>query len=113
VPPDGAVSTRIQLHRPKKTGNRHVLLRVTTKVSKNFPRFAFAASASTRRIRLGRPAGENTATCERRLYCFGPPRGAADMPLKAPLCKAPPPVVGYNWTGFYVGGKAGYGWGSD
>jgi outer membrane immunogenic protein len=38
--------------------------------------------------------------------------GAADMP-KAPLYKAPPLVVGYNWTGFYVGGHVGYGWGSD
>lgn len=33
---------------------------------------------------------------------------AADMPLKAP----PPPVVAvYNWTGFYVGGNVGGGWG--
>lgn len=32
---------------------------------------------------------------------------AADMPLKAP----PPPVPVYDWTGFYVGGNFGYGWG--
>jgi outer membrane immunogenic protein len=32
---------------------------------------------------------------------------ASDMPLKAP--PAPAPV--YNWTGFYVGGNVGYGWG--
>jgi outer membrane immunogenic protein len=31
---------------------------------------------------------------------------AADMPLKAP----PPPAPTYSWTGFYVGGNAGYGW---
>jgi outer membrane immunogenic protein len=30
---------------------------------------------------------------------------AADLPLKAP-----PPVT-YSWTGFYIGGNAGYGWG--
>jgi outer membrane immunogenic protein len=34
---------------------------------------------------------------------------AADMPVKAPVYKALP-VVAYNWTGFYVGGHAGYGW---
>jgi outer membrane immunogenic protein len=33
---------------------------------------------------------------------------AADMPLKAPPL-APSPV--YSWTGFYIGGNAGYGWG--
>jgi outer membrane immunogenic protein len=31
---------------------------------------------------------------------------AADMPVKAPAYKAPPVVV-YNWTGFYVGGNIG------
>jgi len=31
---------------------------------------------------------------------------AADMPVKAP----PPPAV-YNWTGFYIGGNVGGGWG--
>jgi len=31
---------------------------------------------------------------------------AADMAVKAP----PPPVPAYTWTGFYVGGNAGYGW---
>jgi outer membrane immunogenic protein len=40
-------------------------------------------------------------------FC-GAPALAADMPVKAP----PPPVAtpAYNWTGFYVGGNAGYGW---
>jgi outer membrane immunogenic protein len=32
---------------------------------------------------------------------------AADMPLKAP----PPPAPIVSWTGFYVGGNVGYGWG--
>lgn len=34
---------------------------------------------------------------------------AADMPLKARPAAAP----GYNWTGWYVGGNLGYGWGRD
>jgi outer membrane immunogenic protein len=34
---------------------------------------------------------------------------AADI---APTYKAPPPApVAYNWTGFYIGGQVGYGWG--
>jgi outer membrane immunogenic protein len=36
---------------------------------------------------------------------------AADMPVKAPAYKAPATVVTYNWTGFYLGADAGYGWG--
>jgi outer membrane immunogenic protein len=32
---------------------------------------------------------------------------AADMPVKA----APAPM--FNWTGFYIGGQGGYGWGSS
>lgn len=39
---------------------------------------------------------------------------AADMPTKAPMpAIAPmaPPVVAYNWTGFYIGGHFGGGWG--
>jgi outer membrane immunogenic protein len=34
---------------------------------------------------------------------------AADMAVKAP----PPPVVVYNWTGFYIGGDVGGAWGRD
>jgi outer membrane immunogenic protein len=34
--------------------------------------------------------------------------GAADLPMPAPIYKAPPPPV-YNWTGCYVGGGGGYG----
>ncbi len=34
---------------------------------------------------------------------------AADLPLKAP----PPAVAAWNWSGFYIGGHGGYGWGRD
>jgi outer membrane immunogenic protein len=38
---------------------------------------------------------------------------AADLPMPAPVYKAPPPPV-YNWTGCYVGGGGGYGmWTQD
>lgn len=37
---------------------------------------------------------------------------AADLPVKAPV-QAPIMAPIYNWTGFYIGGVAGYGWGSD
>jgi outer membrane immunogenic protein len=39
----------------------------------------------------------------------GAPALAADMAVKAP----PSPVVAlpYSWTGFYIGGDIGYGWG--
>lgn len=33
---------------------------------------------------------------------------AADLPVKAPIYKAPPVAV-YNWTGFYLGGNVGWG----
>ena len=39
---------------------------------------------------------------------------AADLAVKAPApppYKAPPPVVVYNWSGFYVGANAGGAWG--
>ncbi len=36
---------------------------------------------------------------------------AADMPVKAPVYKSPPPVQVYNWTGFYIGANGGAGWG--
>jgi outer membrane immunogenic protein len=35
---------------------------------------------------------------------------AADMPVKAPYTKAPPPPVIYNWTGWYLGGDVGGAW---
>ena len=34
---------------------------------------------------------------------------AAD--IARPVYKAPPVVVAYNWSGFYIGGNVGYGWG--
>jgi outer membrane immunogenic protein len=33
---------------------------------------------------------------------------AADMPVKAPYYKAPPPPA-YSWTGCYIDGGGGYG----
>jgi outer membrane immunogenic protein len=38
---------------------------------------------------------------------------AADIKVKAPLYKAPPPVVVYDWTGCYAGGNAGWIGGGD
>ena len=35
---------------------------------------------------------------------------AADLPVKAPVYKAPVEPV-FSWTGFYVGGNVGYSWG--
>jgi outer membrane immunogenic protein len=35
---------------------------------------------------------------------------AADMPVKAPIYRAPPAAV-FSWTGLYVGGNVGYSWG--
>jgi outer membrane immunogenic protein len=37
------------------------------------------------------------------------PALAADLPLKAP----PPVVAAWNWSGFYIGGHVGYGWGRN
>ncbi len=36
---------------------------------------------------------------------------AADMPVKAPVYKAPVAAPLYNWTGPYIGIAGGYGWG--
>jgi len=40
---------------------------------------------------------------------------AADIPNARPTFKAPalPPLVGYDWSGFYLGGQIGYGWGNS
>src|SRR4051794_22648933 len=42
---------------------------------------------------------------------FAAPASAADLAAR-PYAKAPPPmmVAVYDWTGFYVGANAGYGW---
>ena len=37
---------------------------------------------------------------------------AADLPAKAPVYKAPPAPLAYNWTGFYLGINGGWGWGT-
>jgi outer membrane immunogenic protein len=37
---------------------------------------------------------------------------AADMPTKGPVAPLAPAVAPYNWTGFYLGGHFGYGWGT-
>ncbi len=42
-------------------------------------------------------------------FC-GAPALAADMPTKGPVYKAEPM---FNWTGFYIGGNVGYGWGGS
>jgi outer membrane immunogenic protein len=42
---------------------------------------------------------------------FAAPAMAADIPVKAPRYAAPPPVVTF-WTGLYVGGHFGGGWGT-
>jgi outer membrane immunogenic protein len=36
---------------------------------------------------------------------------AAD--IARPVYQAPPVVVAYNWSGFYIGGNLGYGWGNQ
>ena len=38
---------------------------------------------------------------------------AADMPVKAPVYKAPVVAPMHNWTGFYLGLNAGYSWGKQ
>jgi outer membrane immunogenic protein len=42
-------------------------------------------------------------------FGFAAAANAADMPVKAPVYKAPA-AVPYGWTGFYVGINGGYGW---
>jgi outer membrane immunogenic protein len=37
---------------------------------------------------------------------------AADLAVKAPVYKAPPPVIINEWAGFYLGAAGGYGFGS-
>jgi outer membrane immunogenic protein len=39
------------------------------------------------------------------------PALAADMPARGPVYKAAPAAPLFNWTGFYIGGHGGYGWG--
>jgi len=39
------------------------------------------------------------------------PALAADLPTRGPVYKAAPAAPLFSWTGFYVGGHVGYGWG--
>ena len=43
--------------------------------------------------------------------CVLQPAAAADLQLKAPVLKAPPPVEVVSWSGCYIGGNLGYSWG--
>jgi outer membrane immunogenic protein len=40
------------------------------------------------------------------------PASAADLPVRMPV-KAPIVKPAYNWSGFYIGGHAGYAWGRE
>jgi outer membrane immunogenic protein len=41
------------------------------------------------------------------------PAFAADVPVKAPVTKAPVAVAMFNWSGFYVGANIGGAWGKN
>jgi len=41
------------------------------------------------------------------------PAMAADLPVKATAPALAPPVPLYDWSGFYIGGHFGYGWGDS
>jgi opacity protein-like surface antigen len=79
--------------------------------------YDFGDSGSQLPADSGRTSGHLTTDVVRAglSYKFGQDRlvaaGAADwmMPTRAPRAA----VVAWNWSGFYVGGHAGYGWGSD
>jgi outer membrane immunogenic protein len=49
--------------------------------------------------------------CATLVLVLGSAAFAADLPVKAPVYKAPAAAPLYNWSGFYIGGNAGYGWG--
>ena len=42
---------------------------------------------------------------------FASVASAADLPTKGPYYKAPMAAPAFSWTGFYLGGDVGYGWG--
>src|SRR3977135_487310 len=44
------------------------------------------------------------------LAALAGPAFAADIPVKAPIVKAPPPPAVYNWTGIYSASTIGGGW---
>ena len=41
------------------------------------------------------------------------PAMAADLAVKRPVYRAPPPVAVFTWTGCYIGAHGGFGWGRD
>lgn len=43
---------------------------------------------------------------------LGAVQTASAADIARPVYKAPPVIVAYNWSGFYIGGNAGYGWGT-
>ena len=45
------------------------------------------------------------------VFGFASISSAADMPVKAPIVKAPIAAPHYDWSGFYVGAHLGYLWG--
>lgn len=45
--------------------------------------------------------------------CFSQMASAADLPVKAPIYKAPFIAPPYNWTGLYIGVNVGGSWGSQ
>lgn len=48
------------------------------------------------------------------LICLSPVAQAADLgSSRSPIPSAVIAPAGFNWTGFYVGGHVGYGWGSN
>jgi outer membrane immunogenic protein len=52
--------------------------------------------------------------CATLVLALGSPAFATDLPApvyKAPVYKAPAASPLYNWSGFYIGGNVGYGWG--
>jgi outer membrane immunogenic protein len=44
------------------------------------------------------------------VFSFASAASAADLPVKAPVYKAPSAVMVTTWTGCYVGGNVGYAW---
>ena len=52
---------------------------------------------------------QRLATAIAAIALIGAPAFAADMAVKAP----PPPAPVYSWTGCYIGGNVGYGWGRN
>jgi outer membrane immunogenic protein len=59
-----------------------------------------SCGGSARRILLGTAAA----------VAFTNIASAADLPVAAPIYKAPPIARGTTWDGFYVGAHVGYGW---